>query len=813
LILIDGVRQPGVPNEFIGFGQPDINAIPLHAIDRVETLTGTAGGIYGLDALGGVVNVVLRHDYHGIEVHATTGINSRGDARRLNLEGGVGFTPDDGRTDVSVYVSHAWNQPLLEGQTDLAERGLKAHEKFASEDYAAGAPAGGSAFVTTQAGENLVLKPQYGGASLGSDHSFAPQGFYGSNEALGALFVQHAGQADLSLSPNQQASDIDSTPTTTAAILSIRHRFGGGVEAYVGALILRNHGRYRDLDSTGSVDLSPDSPMNPFQNSVTVSFEGPPGTDYEKVTYASDRYNFGIVAPLVVGWRANLDATFGSARYKNYYGIDTVDTTGLTGINCASIDPFAAPDAIGPALAVCQHTYRASQNAVNHSNEQSLRFAGPAFQTAAGTATLSLTLQNRNERVPPNLENELFDGTHFFDAGSSPYFEGGESDSTKSIYGELEAPLIRRGAGIALIDGLAVQLAVRHDWQTIEYLNDLGSQQQSFSATMYTAGAKFYPAPWLMLRGSYATGQQPPSSNDLEGTVIYSAYTADLIDPERGGAQPDNDDQYQEYIGALKPKLVSARTLSLGMVVNPDGEGRPRISIDYAYTRVAGVYGDPDLDLILANEDMWPERVTRAPLTDEDRAKRYTGGIIQAIDARGLSSANINVKSIDMQLDWRIPFTGGILRAYGSATRQLENRHSGAVVDGAQFVGFIDGPLKWRANVGAEWTRGRTTLGANLQYFGRYRIVGAEYLADASLDEIPQGSRYVRAQSYLDLTISRRFRTFWSGADHEMSLSLGVVNLLDHMPPYREAYESLDQFSPYGDPRQRRFELSLNANF
>jgi len=75
LILVDGRRLPGVPGSILQLGQPDINAIPLHAIDRVETLTGTAGGIYGLGALGGVVNVILRHDYHGLELHGTTGIS------------------------------------------------------------------------------------------------------------------------------------------------------------------------------------------------------------------------------------------------------------------------------------------------------------------------------------------------------------------------------------------------------------------------------------------------------------------------------------------------------------------------------------------------------------------------------------------------------------------------------------------------------------------------------------------------------------------------------------------------------------------
>jgi len=124
LILIDGDRLPGFPG-YLSLGQPDINAIPSHAIERIETITGTAGGIYGLGALGGVVNVVLRHDYHGIELHGTTGISARGDARRLVIEGGVGFTPDHGRTDISIYASHSWQQPLLGGPARSRSAGTR----------------------------------------------------------------------------------------------------------------------------------------------------------------------------------------------------------------------------------------------------------------------------------------------------------------------------------------------------------------------------------------------------------------------------------------------------------------------------------------------------------------------------------------------------------------------------------------------------------------------------------------------------------------------------------------------------------------
>ncbi|MFK8013776.1 MAG: TonB-dependent receptor plug domain-containing protein [Marinicellaceae bacterium] len=65
LVLIDGRRLPVSPSS--GQSQ-DLNSIPLGAIERIEILTDGASAIYGSDAIGGVVNVILRNDYEGFEV-------------------------------------------------------------------------------------------------------------------------------------------------------------------------------------------------------------------------------------------------------------------------------------------------------------------------------------------------------------------------------------------------------------------------------------------------------------------------------------------------------------------------------------------------------------------------------------------------------------------------------------------------------------------------------------------------------------------------------------------------------------------------
>ena len=65
-VLINGRRVPG--NPFTGSSSVDLNSIPLTAVQRIEILTDSASAVYGADALGGVINFIMRDDYDGAEV-------------------------------------------------------------------------------------------------------------------------------------------------------------------------------------------------------------------------------------------------------------------------------------------------------------------------------------------------------------------------------------------------------------------------------------------------------------------------------------------------------------------------------------------------------------------------------------------------------------------------------------------------------------------------------------------------------------------------------------------------------------------------
>ena len=81
LVLLDGRRMAAS-----GFGEfVDISTIPLAAIERVEVLTDGASAIYGSDAVGGVVNFVLREDYEGAETRARYGLVTEGSLEEFQV--------------------------------------------------------------------------------------------------------------------------------------------------------------------------------------------------------------------------------------------------------------------------------------------------------------------------------------------------------------------------------------------------------------------------------------------------------------------------------------------------------------------------------------------------------------------------------------------------------------------------------------------------------------------------------------------------------------------------------------------------------
>ena len=106
LVLVNGRRHVG--GDVLNTGvSPDVNTFPTDLIERVDVVTGGNSAVYGSDAIAGVVNFVLKQDYHGIQLRAQGGQSKYGDYGSYFISGLAGRNFADGRGNVAINVEYA----------------------------------------------------------------------------------------------------------------------------------------------------------------------------------------------------------------------------------------------------------------------------------------------------------------------------------------------------------------------------------------------------------------------------------------------------------------------------------------------------------------------------------------------------------------------------------------------------------------------------------------------------------------------------------------------------------------------------------
>jgi len=108
LTLVNGRRfvSSNTPTIFGSAGglQVDLNAIPVAILERIEIVPLAGSAVYGSDAIGGVVNIILRDDYEGFEVSGQYGVTEEGDGETYQIQStfGTNFADDRGNIVFSL---------------------------------------------------------------------------------------------------------------------------------------------------------------------------------------------------------------------------------------------------------------------------------------------------------------------------------------------------------------------------------------------------------------------------------------------------------------------------------------------------------------------------------------------------------------------------------------------------------------------------------------------------------------------------------------------------------------------------------------
>ena len=164
LVLVDGKRlEPGDPTTPVA----DLNNIPAALVERVDVSTGGASAVYGSDAVAGVVNFVLQHDFQGVKFDAQGGFAETGngansavdgaltsfnegaaqaskiaipttarvDGRVLDYTAVIGANAPDDKGNVTAYVEYRNSQPVTQATRRYSACGIGTTNSSSTSSY------------------------------------------------------------------------------------------------------------------------------------------------------------------------------------------------------------------------------------------------------------------------------------------------------------------------------------------------------------------------------------------------------------------------------------------------------------------------------------------------------------------------------------------------------------------------------------------------------------------------------------------------------------------------------------------------------
>ncbi|HEV2701989.1 MAG TPA: TonB-dependent receptor [Steroidobacteraceae bacterium] len=334
LVLLDGRRAQPVDAALV----IDLNDIPPAAVSSVETITGGAASTYGADAIAGVVNIKLKHDFQGLELDAQQGVSQYGDNFNTSLSAVMGGNFADNKGNLMLVLDYS-----KVGQADQTKRGW-----FQAGELAPGTP-GGSLDSTplaefVYAANNMPTGVgAYGSPAIGtwidqSGHLFnqyAPltTGYTGP---LG-LGTGYKINPDGELGYNSQIPNLELPQTRWAALATGHYDFNEHVSAYMQAQFAKTYtvaeGIPSGLFSVWSINI----PYGQWDDPASANFGQPPaGSTFNPVPQSlANLLNSRPTSN--ASWSYN-----GSTGYFGPYSTDTTSTvyqltTGLRG-NIGGLD-------------------------------------------------------------------------------------------------------------------------------------------------------------------------------------------------------------------------------------------------------------------------------------------------------------------------------------------------------------------------------------------------------------------------------------------------------------------------------------------
>ncbi|MES3084444.1 TonB-dependent receptor domain-containing protein [Sphingomonas faeni] len=614
LTLIDGVRTANYP--LADDGQRsfvDLNTIPNAIVDRVEVLKDGASSSYGADAIGGVVNIIMKKEIVGAYGTVEGGVTQRGDggSQRATLTLGTGRLKEQG---FNFYVSGEYqhndaiynrNRGFPYNTADLTSIG--------GDNNNAGsvAPSSTTSAVvapTTQTTPGNILSGT--GLATGPFQVLNPNGCAAGQTLVttprsGTGFIDQGCEQNLV----SQYGQIQPEQTRFGVTVHGTAQINDKTQAYLIASYFQN-----DVKSQGSPSLirsaNPVNTQNIVLPALLANGTDNPNNPFN--TPAAIRYRFGDIAS--------------SSEYKNHV---IRAAAGIDGQFGEGWGYSATITAAHSWLDITQDGYLNLAGLQTAITSGSYNFVNPELNTAAVRAAVSPTVRSQAtsdlDMVQGVITKDLFQlpggalqlgvgGSVRYEAQNDPsqnpdfttinlnQFSAVGNRTVESAYFEVNAPILT---------SLEIDGSGRFDHYSEGYSH--------FSPKI---GVKFTPIRQVALRGTFSKGFRAPSFAETSGSVV--GFTA---------ATPPCSLQAQH--GAT----VTGTTCSGGSAYNQsysigfNTAGNPDIKPELSRSFTGGVVVQP-LRWLSFTADYYNIKKTRVitggPLSNQALAAYYAGTALPA---------------------------------------------------------------------------------------------------------------------------------------------------------------------------------------
>lgn len=731
----------------------DLSMIPVSIIERIEVLKDGASAIYGADAVAGVVNIITKQNFDGVEASVKAGAAFEGDGEELQLDLTWGITTDRGNLMANISYQDA-NEVYMPDRVDCPKGEVDGELVC----FGSSSTIGGRALLPDGTRINFNQDPN------GDGDFFEPYDpllhnfdFNQSFNAVNPLerisfsaFGDHVLTDDINIFgelmfTNRQTQQPASPTTVQRITIDAAHPINPTGED----LFLEN----RRIAESGNRDF--------FQETDT----------WRIVAGLQGQFSDSWSWELSYNWGRNTGID-GSTNIVNLLRLaETLDTgaCGTDGVPCADILGFGdiTPEVLDYILFTMIGT------GGNEQTSLSANVSGELFEMPAGPVFVAAGIESREDKGWRNPDSLVVIGAANTNA-ADPISGTVKSDE---VYVEASLPLL---SDVPLAESLGLDLAFRYsDYETF------GTDDN------YKIGLNWQVVQDFKVRANLSTAFRVPNVNELFGGVAEGNLTT--TDPCSGWSSRDPSDVvYQNCqadgvpvgfmqlgntilttVGgnpALEPE--SADTFTLGIVYEPSFLEGLALTLDYydieiddAITQIPGstkldvCYNTPGL----AHEFCTPEHFTRNALS----------GDVDFLSAQPVNTGSETVSGIDIGLTY--DFDLGDLPSTFEFKTTLLNEYEVTPFDGAApivFDGHIGGGNggypEFRSylslNVGGDRWNGNYSV----QIIGEGDDFNAEPPAiGASIDAVV----YHFAQASYQLT-------------DRAKLAIGIDNIFDEDPPY-----------------------------